>query len=169
MKKITLLLVFIGITMLQSCEVTEVTEVYDSPINIPKTEVFEITASFNANNNYSKIVLFDPLLRSSDSVLMYHLYDVVNGQDVWRLMPQTYYFDNNGALDYNFDFTRNSAKIYLSANFNLNSLEASWTQNQTFRVVIIPDGFAKTIDKNNIESVMKALQVDQQKIKKIDF
>ena len=169
MKKITFFLVFIGMMMLQSCEVTEVTEVYDSPINTPKTEIFEITASFNANNNYSKIVLFDPALRSSDSVLMYHLYDVVNGQDVWRLMPQTYFFQNNDALDYNFEFTRNSAKIYLSANFNLNTLESSWTQNQTFRVVIIPDGFAKTIDKKNIESVMKALKIDQQKIKKMDL
>lgn len=167
MKKITLLLVFIGMMTLQSCEVTEV---YDSPVsNNPRTEVFEVTASFNSNNNYTKLVVFDPPIYANDSVLMYHLYEVVNGQDVWKLMPQTYYFNDGGALDYNYDFTRFNAKISLSANFNLNTLASSWTQNQTFRLVIIPDGFAKTVNKNNIDSVMSALKVSKSEVKKISL
>ena len=49
MKKITLLLAFIGMMTLQSCEVTEV---YDTPVsNAPRTEVFEVTTSFSASNN----------------------------------------------------------------------------------------------------------------------
>ena len=167
MKKITLLLAFIGMMLLQSCEVTEV---YDTPVNnAPRTEVFEVTTSFSSSNNYSSLVVFDPPLYSRDSVLLYHLYDVVNGQDVWKLMPQTYYFSDNGALDYNFDYTKFNAKIFLSANFNLNTLDASWTKNQTFRVVIIPDGFAKTVNKNNIDAVMSALKVNSGSIKKIDL
>ena len=167
MKKITLLLAFIGMMLLQSCEVTEV---YDTPVsNAPRTEVFEVTTSFSSSNNYSSLVVFDPPLYSRDSVLLYHLYDVVNGQDVWKLMPQTYYFSDNGALDYNFDYTKFNAKIFLSANFNLNTLDASWTKNQTFRVVIIPDGFAKTVNKNNIDAVMSALKVNSGAIKKIDL
>ena len=167
MKKITLLLAFIGMMLLQSCEVTEV---YDTPVNnAPRTEVFEVTTSFSSSNNYSSLVVFDPPLYSRDSVLLYHLYDVVNGQDVWKLMPQTYYFSDNGALDYNFDYTKFNAKIFLSANFNLNTLDASWTKNQTFRVVIIPDGFAKTVNKNNIDAVMSALKVNSGAIKKIEL
>ena len=166
MKKITLLLAFIGMMILQSCEVTEV---YDTPNNAPRTEVFEVTTSFSSSNNYSSLVVFDPPLYSNDSVLLYHLYDVVNGQDVWKLMPQTYYFSDNGALDFNFDYTKFNAKIFLSANFNLNTLDASWTKNQTFRIVIIPDGFAKSVNKNNIDAVLSALKVNSGAIKKIDL
>ncbi len=135
----------------------------------PRTEVFELTTSFSSSNNYSSLVVFDPPLYSRDSVLLYHLYDVVNGQDVWKLMPQTYYFSDNGALDFNFDYTKFNEKIFLSANFNLNTLDASWTKNQTFRVVIIPDGFAKSVNKNNIDAVMSALKVNSGAIKKIDL
>ncbi len=164
MKNITLILAFIGMMTLQSCEVTEVHETVDKS---PRTEVFEVTTSFDSNNNYSSLVVFDPPIYSNDSVLLYHLYDVVNGQDVWKLMPQTYYFNDGGALDYNYDFTKFNAKIFLSANFNLNTLAADWTQKQTFRVVIIPDGFAKTVNKNNIDSVMSALKVNTNEVKKI--
>lgn len=156
MKNITLFLVFIGMMTLQSCEVTEI---YETPISVPRTEVFEVTRTFNYNNNYSVIVPFKPQIYSTDSVLLYHLYDVVNGQDVWKLMPQTYYFNDGGALDFNYDFTKFDIKIYLSANFNLNTLETSWTKNQTFRIVIIPDGFSKSVNKNNIDSVMSAIKV----------
>ena len=50
----------------------------------------------------------------------------------------------------------------------MNTLAANWTQNQTFRIVIIPDGFAKTVNKNNIDSVMSALSVTKDEIKKIN-
>ena len=166
MKKITLFLVFIGMMALQSCEVTEV---YDTTDIGPRTEVFEVTTSFNSNNNYSSLVEFNPPIYSSDSVLVYHLYDTVNGQDIWKLMPQTYYFNDGGALDFNFDYSRFNVNIFLSANFSLNTLPSSWTQNQTFRIVILPDGFAKTINKNNIDSVMSALKVDKSEVKKIDL
>lgn len=167
MKKITLFLVFIGMMTLQSCEVTEV---YDAPIvNTPRTEVFEVTTSFSSSNNFSSLVVFDPPIFNSDSVLIYHLYDVVNGQDVWKLMPQTYYFNDGGSLNYNFDYTKFDAKIYLSANFNLKTLDASWTKNQTFRIVIVPNGYAKTMNKNDINSVLSALNVSKGEIKKIDM
>lgn len=54
MKNITLILAFIGMMTLQSCEVTEVYETVDKS---PRTEVFEVTTSFNSNNNYSKLVI----------------------------------------------------------------------------------------------------------------
>jgi hypothetical protein len=165
MKNITLFLAFIGMMTLQSCEVTEIYE----DTNVPRTEVFEKTTSFNSLNNYGIKVVFDPPIYSSDSVLVYHLYDVVNGQDVWKLMPQTYYFNDGGELDFNFDYTRSYVNIYLTANFRLNTLSPDWTQNQTFKIVIIPDGFAKTVNKNDINAVMSALKVSQSDIKKINL
>ncbi|MGZ9675301.1 hypothetical protein [Flavobacterium sp. GNP001] len=165
MKKITLLLVFIGMITLTSCEVTEIYDETDAP----RTEVFEVNTSFNRLNNYERRVIFDPPIYSSDSVLVYHLYDVVNGQDVWKLMPQTYYFSGGDELDFNFDYTRSYVDIYLTANFDLNTLPPDWTQNQTFKIVIIPDGFAKAVDKNNMNSVLSALKVSQADVKKINL
>ena len=163
MKKITLFLVFIGMMTLQSCEVNDTVD------NDTISEVFEVTTSFNSNNNYSRLVTLDPPIYSSDVVLVYHLYDTVNGEDIWKLMPQTYYFSDGGELDFNFDYTRYNVNIFLSANFSLTTLPSSWTQDQTFRIAIIPANFATTVNKNNIDAVMSALSVNKSEIKKIDL
>lgn len=121
MKKITLILAFIGMISLTSCTVEE-THVsnngYDSDTI---SEVWEYTnVDFDYGNNYSVFLDFPHQTYSSDMVLVYHLYDIVNGSDVWRLMPQTYYFNGGGELDYNFDFTTYDANVFLGANFDLN-------------------------------------------------
>ena len=95
--------------------------------------------------------------------------DVVNGQDVWRLLPQTYYMSDGGALDYNFDFTVNRVTIFLGADFNLGTLASSWTQNQVFRIAIVPAAFSKTVNTKNYTEVINALNVKESQIQKIDF
>ena len=162
MKKITLLLVFIGMMTLQSCTVAEVEPA-------PISEVFEVTTSFTPNNDYSSLIDFNPPIFASDAVLVYHLYDTVNGEDIWRLMPQTYFIGQGGELDFNFDYTRFNVNIFLSANFDLNTLPPTWTQNQTFRIVIIPANFANTVNKNNITEVLFALNVNKIDIQKINL
>jgi hypothetical protein len=53
-------------------------------------------------------------------------------------MPQTYYFSDGGELDF---IIQDLMLISLSANFSLNTVPSSWTQSQTFRIVIIPASF----------------------------
>jgi hypothetical protein len=137
------------------------------------SEVLEVTTSFSGTNNYSRLVTIDPAIYASDMILVYHLYEVTNnGTDVWRLMPQTYFFENGGELDYNFDFTQYDVRIFLDANFDLGSLSSSWTQNQTFRIVIVPGFFGnkttKTVDFKDYNATIKALKIDESKIKKIN-
>ena len=104
-------------------------------------------------------------------ILVYHLYDVDNGTDVWRLMPQTYFFTGGGELDYNFDFTRFDVRLFLDANFNLNTLSPVWTQNQTFRIVIIPGFFggrqSNEVDFKDYQATLKAYNIDPTKIRKL--
>lgn len=121
MKKITLILAFIGMISLTSCTVEE-THVSDNGYDSDTiSEVWEYTnVDFDYGNNYSVFLDFPHQTYSSDMVLVYHLYDIVNGSDVWRLMPQTYYFNGGGELDYNFDFTTYDANVFLGANFDLN-------------------------------------------------
>jgi hypothetical protein len=166
MKKLFTLFAIVGLVSLQSCTVTDNAPLID---NDTISEVFEVTTNFNTANGYTKIVGLNPSIFASDVVLVYHLYNVVNGQDVWRPMPQTYYIDNGGAIDYNFDFTRNDVKIFMGANFALNTVPSSWTQNQTFRIVIVPGKFSSLIDKNNYIAVMAALNLKETQVQKINF
>ena len=104
-------------------------------------------------------------------VLVYHLYEVDNGTDVWRIMPQTYYFDNGAELDYNFDFTRFDVRIFLESNFNLNGFPPAWIQNQTFRIVVVPAAFtnrmANPVDYSDYEATIKMLGYENAEIKKL--
>jgi hypothetical protein len=169
MKKITFILAFIGMIGLQSCTVNEVAN--DQVDNDTISEVLEVTTSFSQANNFSRLVTINPPIYSSDMILVYHLYDVVNGADVWRLMPQTYFFPNGGELDYNFDFTRYDVSLFMDANFDMNTLTPAWTQNQTFRIVIIPGYLSgkssKKVDFNDYNATLKAFQIDSLKIRKI--
>jgi hypothetical protein len=168
MKKIILLFAIIGMIAMQSCTVNETSR---QPDNDTISEVFEVTRDFSTANSFSTLVSFRTSIYSSDMVLVYHLYDVVNGTDVWRLMPQTYYFTNGDELDYNFDFTRNDVNIFLDANFPLTTLSSAWTQNQTFRVVIIPGFFSNKVSSQvdflDYNAVIKTLKIKEAAIKKI--
>ena len=133
-------------------------------------EVFEVTASFTAANNYSKLITLNPPIYNSEMVLVYRLFDVVNSADVWRQLPQAVYLIQ-GELDYNFDFTKNDINIFLESNFNLNTLGTAWAQNQVFRVVIIPGYLSnkntKAIDFNDYNAVVKAFNIKESQVKTI--
>ena len=133
-------------------------------------EVFEVTASFTAANNYSKLITLNPPIYNSDMVLVYRLFDVINGQSVWRQLPQAVYLIQ-GELDYNFDFTKNDINIFLESNFNLNTLGTAWAQNQVFRVVIIPGYLSnkntKAIDFNDYNAVVKGFNIKESQVKTI--
>jgi hypothetical protein len=174
MKKITLILALIGMITLQSCTKEEV-YIQDDGIDYDTiSEVLEYTnVDFNPANGFGVYLNYPYTIYNSDMVLVYHLYDVINGQDVWRLMPQTYYFNGGGELDYNFDFTTTEAFVFLDANFDLNTLDASWTQNQIFRMVIIPANFgnrmAAPVDFNDYKAVIEYYNLDDSKLTKIEL
>lgn len=167
MKKITLILAFIGMISLGSCSVDNHVNNVD---NDTISAVIEITTSFNSGNNFSRLITITPQIFASDMILVYRLYDVVNGADVWQLIPQTYYLDGGNEIDYNYDFTVNDVNIFMGANFDLNTLSSIWTQNQTFRIVIVPGYFsgkaANPVNFNDYNAVVNAFQIDDSNIKK---
>lgn len=123
-------------------------------------QVFEATANFNPGNSYSKLVTFpsDILVYESDVVLVYLLEEVVNGDiDVWSQLPQTYFLDQ-GTLLYTFDHTFLDVNIFLDANFNLNTLASDYTDNQIFRIAIIPAEYANS--NLNMKELMNNLQIE---------
>lgn len=162
MKKLVLLIAITTTFLFQGCTTKE--EIHADLL----AEVFEVRTSFTAANNYSRLVTLNPPIYNSDMVLVYRLFDVLNGQNLWRQLPQAVYLPQ-GELDYNFDFTRNDINIFLESDFDLATLGAFWSQNQVFRVVIIPGYFSnknkKAIDFNDYNAVVKAFNIKDNQIK----
>ena len=158
MKKLPLLFTLCAFVLLSSCIGP------DGPPGPPGVgelaKVFEATANFNPGNSYSKLVTFpsDILVYESDVVLVYLLEEVVNGDiDVWSQLPQTYFLDQ-GTLLYTFDHTFIDVNIFLDANFNLNTLGSDHTDNQVFRIAIIPAEYANS--NLSMDELMHNLQIE---------
>ncbi|WP_340076537.1 collagen-like protein [Leptobacterium sp. I13] len=129
--------------------------------------VFEVEGSFNAANDFSLFFDFPTSIEvfESDIVLVYLLEDVVddgNGgtADVWTPLPQTF-FVNGGLLQYTFNNTFFDVLILLDANFDLNIAPAAFTQNQIFRIAVVPAEFAEdpNINLSSLSDVMNALDI----------
>lgn len=166
MKKIITLLAVFGILTFQSCTVTDNAPIED---NDTISEVFEVTTSFNSTNNYSKLVTFNPIIYSSDVVLVYRLSGISQGNDVWKLLPETRYF-SDGTLDfgYNFDFTKRDVNIYMVGN-DLQSVPIDFRLNQVLRIVIVPGSFSSALNKNNYNEVMTALKINENQVQTVNF
>lgn len=160
MKKILLLFSVVGMIVLQGCEGPQGPPGPPGPIF--EAEVFEVTRSFAPNNNYSSLITLNPPILDSDVVLVYLLWEVDNGTPIWRQMPQTVQL-NEGDLQYNFDFTPFDVNLFLSsADFPLTILGPQWTQNQTFRIVLIPGYFGSArVDFSDYNAVMNMLDLKE--------
>ena len=171
MKKITLWIAIIGMITLQSCTVNEVQDNVD---NDTISEVFEYSnVDLTSGNGYSQILDFPHTIYSSDMVLVYRLVDYGSAGDVWKLLPETYYF-NDGTLDFGYDtnFTRYDAQVSLFG-FDLPGLPVGNRLDLVFRVVVIPayinNKSASTIDFTNYESVSQKYQLDKTTVTKIEL
>jgi len=135
--------------------------------------VFEyVDLTFSASNDYSQLLEFPSNFQmlESDKVLVYFLYDFLEEDqlDVWRALPQTE-FTNFGTLIYNYDFTIFDVNLFLDANFDLDLLAASYTDNWVARVVVVPGQFtngrtADPVDHNDYKAVMKHYDLSEEDI-----
>ena len=163
MKKIALFLAFIGMITLQSCSTN------DSAQNaIDNDTISEVFRYYNVNflpNDYSVVLEFPHAIYNSDMVLVYRLSGSFQGEDVWKLLPETYYFDD-GTLNFRYDndFTRFDAEVHLEG-YDLAGLTNDVKLNQTLRVVVIPAYFGNkaSVDFKNYKAVVEAFHIDESK------
>lgn len=105
----------------------------------------------------------------SDAVLVYLLeaVDEQTGADVWSLLPQTFYLED-GEIQYNFNHTSFDVNVYLQGNVPLNTLGPAFTDDQTFRMVVVPSDFAVSsgVNLTNYNEVKAALNLKDGDIKK---
>lgn len=130
-----------------------------------EASAFEIDITFNAGNGFSHTENYGFEVLESDVTLVYILWETVDGNDVWRLLPQTVTFDNGQNLIYNFDFTQTDVNFFLDGSVDLATVGAEWTANQIFRVVVIPAMNVDGVDLSNINEVMQSYHIDRFDIK----
>ena len=170
MKKITLVLAFIGMIALSGCTVNEVVE-RDINDNDTVSEVFELrNVNFvQINPGFYEIYRsLNPNILSSDQILIYRMSGTVNpSTPIWQLIPRTFYFNNNEYIDFDFDFSRVDFTITASGNFTLNNITSPYLTDETFRIVIIPGYFSGRIDYSNYDEVMNFIGKTESDVKVI--
>lgn len=138
-------------------------------------QVLEIEGDFNAGNDYAIFYEFPQTVEvfESDVVLVYILWDQTedgNGEpvDIWRLLPQTRILDQ-GLLQYNFDHTFLDVSVFLESDFDLGTLTAGDTDNQVFRIAIMPADFnsGAKLNTSDINAVMSTLNVKEENINRV--
>lgn len=128
------------------------------------SSAFEIDVTFNADNDYAYTENYGFEVLQSDVTLVYILWETADGNNVWRLMPQTVTFDT-GTLIYNFDFTQTDVRFFLDGTIDFATLEAEWTENQSFRVVVIPADNVDGIDVSNLNEVIQTYHIENFELK----
>ena len=141
-------------------------------------QVLEVEGTFEAANDYSIFFEFPQSIEvfESDLVLVYILFEQTDDPDggdpidVWRLLPQTRILDQ-GLLQYNYDHTFLDVSIFLESDFDLSTLPAGDTDNQIFRIAVVPAEFGTDngVDTSNLNAVMSALELDVNSIDKVSL
>ena len=157
MKKLSLLFTLCAFVILSSC--TGPTGPQGPPGYSELGQVFEATINFNEGNDYFRRITYpsNVVVYESDVVLVYLLEEVDGGFDVWSQLPQTYFL-NQGTLLYTFQHTYVDVDIFLDANFNLNTLGPNYTDNQIFRIAILPAEYANS--NLSMNELMNDLQIE---------
>lgn len=128
----------------------------------PVGQAFEVEADFNQADGYSQIFVFPDNIEvlQSDIVAVYLLWEVdqSTGYDVWQPLPVSVFF-SDGELQYAFDHTVADVKLFLTGDTDLGAVGDEYTQNQIFRVAILPVDYVQSnkIDMSNMEEVMGAV------------
>lgn len=157
MKKILLLLAVTTSLFITSCE-GDPGPPGEPGINI-LGQVFEVNVDLNANTNFQQLVSIPSNIEvfESDVILVYWLEGVDNGLDLWSPLPQTIYV-NGGSFQYTFNHTFADVLLFLQGDIDLNSLGPDFTNDQIFRIAVVPSEFAT--DGLSMDGLLEQLNID---------
>ncbi len=167
MKKFLFTLV-VSVFFLASCEGPQGPPGLDG-INI-LGQTFERTVNFQFNSN-PNILLQEALVPipdwvevyESDAILVYRLEgELPDNVKLWSLIPQNFFLSNGDIIQYVYNHTFFDVMLQIDGNFDMSTLGPAFTQNQTFRFVVVPSEFATKsgVDIQDYNAVMQALNLD---------
>lgn len=135
----------------------------------PLSLAYEVQYDVGPGNEWNFLFEFPeadlPLIFPEDVVLVYlwmDEYETDAGEwvDIWKLMPVTY-FEQEGILNLNYDFTRYDVNIYAEASYPLDNDPGF--PGLISRIVVVPAVMSEnqriknSLDYENYEEVMKTL------------
>jgi len=128
--------------------------------------VFDVEVNFTPGNGYSNLITFPNNIEvfESDVVMVYLLEEQISDPtgpiDVWTPLPQAFFVNGGLQVVYNFNYTFLDVNLFLDGNVNLDNLGPAFTQNQVFRIAVIPAEFLDTFDVDilNYEDLMSTMQ-----------
>lgn len=152
LKNITLtVLTVISLGLLSSCEITEVTEVIETTevVDGVPNVIFERNVNFNfdaQSNTLSTIINYpiDFQSREDDLVIVFlqNGIDEANNLPLWDALPRTFFLDDEPIV-YHFNYSVGGVEILIDAGngFDKTSIPSDFTDNQLFRIAILPGQF----------------------------
>lgn len=172
MRKLTNILLIATALLVGACEgpVGPIGPPGEDGINILGS-VFEIQGDFTPGNNYTLYTTYPGSLEvyESDVVLVYILWETADGLDVWRLMPQTVVLGNEGVIQYNYDYTYADVQIFLEFTIPEDDLRPAETDNQIFRIAVLPADFVAKNDVSEFSAIQNAPNLELKTFDSIDM
>lgn len=107
-------------------------------------QVFEVTIDLNTNTNFQQVISIPSSIEvyESDAILVYRWEGTFDGADIWTPLPATY-FSLGDTFLYTFNHTFFDVKFFLDGNFDVAELGSEWTDDQSFRIAIVPAEFGQ--------------------------
>ena len=128
---------------------------------------FERTINFEYFNDtglQEAVVTLPIEILDRDAVLVYRLEGTVDigGQptDTWSPLPQNFFLDGNDIIQYIFNHTFVDVELIIDGNFDLSTLGTGFTENQTFRIIVLPIENLSGIDVSNMDTVLQTFNID---------
>lgn len=131
-----------------------------SNVDFTTTDGFQGIVNVVVPNNITVFESDVPLVFILDPVAT-----AANGVDVFEPLPRSFFFNNGGFAQYRFNFIFDDATGIFDLDLVLESddfdaLGNDFTQNQIFRIVIVPSEFAETHNTDNLNTVLSELNLD---------
>ncbi len=143
-------------------------------------EVDGVNFGFDADANlFSTIIAFSDITNfevlEEDVVLVFRFdgtVDLDDGStaDAWSQLPQNFFLPE-GTLQYVFAHTFVDVELFIDGNFDLSGISTDFTDNQSFRIVVVPSVFANgsRLDTSNLSAVMSTLGIEESDVRKIQL
>ena len=143
-------------------------------------EVDGVDFGFDPDNNlFSALIALSDVtdfeVFESDAILVYRFdgtVDLDDGStaDAWSQLPQSFFLAE-GTLQYVFAHTFVDVELFIDGNFDLSGISADFTDNQSFRIVILPGEFAESsrMDTSNLNAVMSTLGISEDNIQRLQL
>lgn len=151
---------------LTSCEGPQGPQGLDGGLYFAQTFEDNVDFQFNNENGLLEALVNIPTsieVFESDAILVYRLEgQLSNGDDLWSLIPQNFFLDGGDIIQYVYNHTFYDVLLQIDGNFDLSTLGTAFTENQTFRFVVVPAEFATEsgVNVQDYNAVMDALELD---------